>query len=106
MSNYYKKNDNIVARKIHDTYFLIDITDNYVHDTCVLYQINEVGFFIWNYINEKETSDELAIRLKNAIKDNIDYQIIRNDVNEFFCQLKIKGFIKESKSSKPREIKR
>jgi hypothetical protein len=52
----YTKNENIVARQIHDTYFLINIADNYAHDKCILYQVNEIGYFIWSNIHGKETS--------------------------------------------------
>lgn len=89
-----KRNENIVARKIHDTYFLINIADNYTYDICVLYQINEIGFFIWNNINGEKTCTDLADRLKHAINEDIDYQIILQDVIKFLSELKKRDFIK------------
>lgn len=91
----FKKNENIVARKIHDTYFLINITDKYARDKCVLYQINEIGFFIWNNIDGKKSSNDLASLIKFVIKDDVDYQSILCDVGEFLSELNNKGFIKE-----------
>jgi len=89
------KRENVVARKIHDTFFLIDITDNYSDDKCVLYEINESGMFIWNSIDRKKTIDEIAALLKVAIIDDIDYQIIYDDVVDFVNALKAKQFVKE-----------
>ena len=42
-----EKNKNIVLREIHDSYFLIDITQNYLSDVCSIYEVNEIGKFIW-----------------------------------------------------------
>lgn len=54
-----KKNPNIVARKIHGSSFLIDISDNYSGDKCALYEINETGMFIWSNI-DRETKRRRA----------------------------------------------
>lgn len=86
-------NKNIVARKVHDSYFLIDITDNYTSDKCVLFQIDEIGYFIWNNINGKNTSNDLAKLLKSSVSDDIMYQTILCDVIEFLCELNKKGLI-------------
>ena len=47
-----RKNESIVARKIHDTYFLIDTKENYSDEKCRLYEINEIGYFLWNNISK------------------------------------------------------
>lgn len=92
----FEKNENIVARKIHDTFFLINITDKYENDKCILYQINEIGFFIWNNIDGKNSSDDLADLIKSAINDEVDYQTILSDVSEFLSELNNNGFIKKT----------
>lgn len=53
-SKVYYRNSDIVARKIHGSFFLIDICDNYSGDRCSLYEINETGMFIWEQINGKK----------------------------------------------------
>lgn len=91
----YISSKNVVARTIHGSYFLIDITDNYSGDRCALYEINSTGMFLWEKLSTKKSVDELAGLLKAAIVDDIDYQIIYSDVMEFICTLAEKKFISE-----------
>jgi hypothetical protein len=91
----YVSNEKVVAREIHGSYFLIDITDNYSGDRCALYEINETGMFLWKNLSTKKTVDELAELLKAAIVDDIDYPIIFSDVMDFVCTLVEKKFILE-----------
>lgn len=88
-----KKNENIVARKIHSSSFLIDISDNYSGDKCSIYEINETGIFIWNNIDGTRNIDELAMLLKNAIIDEVDYQVLYSDVKEFVGTLIDRCFV-------------
>lgn len=88
-----KKKENIVARKIHNSFFLIDISDNYSGDTCAIYEINETGMFIWNNINGTRSTAELATLLKSAIIDDIDYEILQADVIEFVDTLVMRNFV-------------
>ena len=88
-----KKNDNVVARKIHGSYFLINITDNYSGDKCAIYEINETGIFIWNNIDGIRTVDDLARLLKEAIVDDIDYEVIYDDVTEFINTLIARHYV-------------
>lgn len=91
----YVSNEKVVARKIHGSYFLIDITDNYSGDRCALYEINETGAFLWENLSTEKTADELTKLLKEAIVDDIDYHIIFSDVIEFIRTLTEKKFILE-----------
>lgn len=92
-SSKLKKCENIVSRKIHDSYFLIDITDNYSQDKCALYEINETGMFIWSQIDGKRTVLNIARALQTAIVDEIDLQILVDDVSEFVDVLATKEFV-------------
>lgn len=92
-STILKKNENIVSRKIHDSYFLIDITDNYSHDKCALYEINETGMFIWDKIDGAHTVSDIAVALQAAIIDEVDIQILIDDVSEFIETLEAKEFV-------------
>lgn len=75
--------------------FLIDITDNYSGDRCALYEVNETGMFLWENLSAKKTADELTTLLKEAIVDDVSYQIIFSDVMEFIHTLTDKNFILE-----------
>lgn len=88
-----KKSENIVARKVHGSSFLIDISDNYSGDKCAIYEINETGMFIWNNINGIRTIEELATLLKAAIIDDVDYQVLHDDVTEFIDTLVVRHFV-------------
>ena len=89
-----KKNENIVARKVHGFSFLIDISDNYSGDKCAIYEINETGMFIWNNINGIRTIEKLATLLKAAIVEDVDYQVLHDDVAEFINTLVDRHFVK------------
>ncbi len=78
-----QRNKNIVFRDIHGSYFLIDITVNYKDDKCSLYELNEIGKFIWNSIDGESSNEDIALRLKSAINGEIEYPTILDDVNEF-----------------------
>lgn len=87
------KNTNIVERKIHGSFFLIDISDNYAEDKCALYEINEVGSFIWNQIDGQKSIMDIAVELQKAIIDEIDIQILIDDIQEFIESLLAKQFV-------------
>ena len=84
---------NIVERKIHGSFFLIDISDNYAEDKCALYEINEVGSFIWNQIDGKRSLTDIAVELQKAIVDDIDLQVLIDDASEFVESLLAKQFV-------------
>ena len=91
----FVSNKNAIARKIYNSYFLIDITDNYSGDRCALYEVNETGMFLWENLSAKKTADELTTLLKEAIVDDVSYQIVFSDVMEFIHTLTDKNFILE-----------
>lgn len=86
------KKEGIVARTIHGSFFLIDITDNYSGDKCSLYEINQTGMFIWNHIDGSRSVRELAELLRDAIVDDVDIELIYQDVTEFVSDLQKKQF--------------
>lgn len=83
----------IVARKIYDAYFLIDITDSYSQDRCALYEINEIGHFIWAHMDGSRSVTDIALELQKAITDEIPVQILIDDTHEFVQTLVAKGFV-------------
>ena len=88
-----RKRENIVARNIHGKFFLINITENYLDNKCILYELNETGTFIWNKIDGDKDIDDISWMLKNAINQDIDTQILRQDIQEYLNILKSEGFI-------------
>lgn len=93
------KNDNIVLRKIHGSFFLIDISDNYLEDKCSIFEINEIGKFIWDSMDEYNTIEELVSTLQNVIDDEIPYEELYFDVSEYMNDIVDKKFVLEVTSN-------
>ncbi len=93
------KNDNIVLRKIHGSFFLIDISDNYLEDKCSIFEINEIGKFIWDSMDEYNTIEELVSTLQNVIDDEIPYEELYSDVSEYMNDIVDKKFVLEVTSN-------
>ena len=89
------KNENIVLRRIHGLHFLIDITANFQDEKCELYEIDTIGAFIWESLNDLHTSQEIALCLKEALTDDISTDVLLSDVNDFIYSLKAQGYITE-----------
>lgn len=87
------RNGSIVGRKIHESFFLIDISDNYYSNKCALYEINETGKFIWDRINGELTIGEITTALQSAIVDDVDLQVLINDVTELIESLIGNNFV-------------
>lgn len=94
----YERCKNIVLRNIHDTYFLIDITDNYMDDECVLNETNEVGVIIWRMLSKPIEIDEVVHELKKQLNGEIKDDILHSDIEEYIQYLLQLGFIKECES--------
>lgn len=93
----YNKNNKFVLRNIHNSFFFIDITDNYADEKLLLTETNEIGAFIWNNLDGTNTVEDIALKLLEAIIDEIPYNVIFNDVNSCLLELSEKGIVcKES----------
>ena len=89
----YVRNENYVLRKVHDTFFFIDITDNYKDDTCKLIETNEIGEFIWNALSKENTIESIAKKLKIKIIEDISFEIILEDVRSYISVLENKNIV-------------
>lgn len=89
------QNDKIILRPIHGSFFLIDTADNYSGDRCALYEINEIGAFLWRSIDGKNTLVDLVDILQSAIEDDVPADILHQDVSEYLNDLMAHGFISE-----------
>lgn len=87
------RKEHIILRKIHGSNFLLNITDKYNNDKCALFEINDIGSFLWDNISDSISLKELVEKLRSAIIDEIEYDILYNDVIEFIISLLDKEFI-------------
>ncbi len=90
----YKRKENIVMRKFHETNFLIDITDNYLNEKCSLYEINQIGTFIWERIDNMDIR-AISTCLWEALSDDVPFEIIFLDVKNFLENLLQNDFVEE-----------
>ena len=88
-----RRYEHIVARKIHDSFFLIDTKQNYLNDKCSLYEINEIGYFIWNDIDGSKTVEDIIQDLFSQIVGEVDYNELEYDVKVFLETLIANGFV-------------
>jgi methyltransferase-like protein len=63
----YKRNKDFVYRKIENETILVPIKDN-VGDMGCIYNLNEVGAFVWEHLDGEKTMDDL----KNMVTEKFD----------------------------------
>ncbi len=85
--------ENIVERQIHDTYFLIDIKQNYLDDKCRLYEINETGSYIWNTLLKGSTVNDIVQSILCKVGDTVEFEELCSDVKEYIDLLQEAGFV-------------
>lgn len=73
----------IVERKIHDAIFLINTKQNYLNDKCNLYEINEMGSFIWNMLDGSNSTDKVVEEIIRLVNEDIEPTEVFRDVNEY-----------------------
>lgn len=83
----YKKNENIILRKVDPYYFLVDMTENYSNR--FLSDTNEIGAFIWENFEKVEDLDALVKLLFNALSSNnqINIEELKSDLMFFITQM-------------------
>lgn len=91
----FKKNNNIVLRELNNTFFLIDITDNYNDDRCVLNEINDIAAFIWKELSPQTCIWDVVHKLKSVLNDDISEDELYNDVKEYIGYLLQIGLLEE-----------
>jgi hypothetical protein len=81
----YRRNENFVYRKIQDETILVPIKNN-VGDMGSIYNLNEVGAFIW----ERLDGEKRLLDIENMIVDEfqVSPEQARADLREFVSQLK------------------
>jgi hypothetical protein len=67
MDQQYKRNENFVYRKIENETILVPIKNN-VGDMSCIYNMNEVGAFIWDHLDGEKTLNDIL----NMVADEFD----------------------------------
>lgn len=82
----YKKNQNIVLRKIYPSYFLVDITKCYNNTEQKMFITDEVGAEIWNTINSGDSFETIYVNLLKKLtneKTDVLKARVKADLQEF-----------------------
>lgn len=90
-----KRKTYIVKRNIHGDVFLINSKQNYLNDKCPIYEINEIGEFIWENIAESIELSKLVSLIIGAINDDVDENVVLIDTKEYLELLSAEGFLEE-----------
>ena len=80
----YRKNENFVFRQIDDETILVPIKDN-LGDMGSIYNLNEVGAFIWAHFDGQKTIDEIKMQIIDEFE--ISEKEAQQDLIEFVNQL-------------------
>ena len=85
LNQRYRRNENFVYRKIEKETLLVPIKDN-VGDMWCIYNLNEVGAFIWEHLDGRKSLQTI----KENILDEFDTspEIALEDLKNFMMQLK------------------
>jgi methyltransferase-like protein len=85
LEQIYRRNADFVYRKIENETILVPIKNN-VGDMGSIYNLNEVGAFVWENLDGKKTLDDL----KNMVTEEFDVSIqdAEIDLCEFINDLK------------------
>ena len=81
----FRKNENFVFRQIDDETILVPIKDN-LGDMGSIYNLNEVGAFIWEQLDGHKTLNDINKRLTDEF--DIPERESEEDLIEFVNQLK------------------
>ena len=75
---------NFVARSVNNELVLVPLK-NQVADMTALFNLNEVGQFIWNEIQEGITFDSLVEKIVSAY--DVEKDIAKEDLQSFLSEL-------------------
>jgi len=81
----FRKNENFVFRQIDDETILVPIKDN-LGDMGSIYNLNEVGAFIWERFDGQKTIGDIKDRIVKEFE--ISEKEAQQDLIEFVNQLK------------------
>lgn len=83
--------ENYMLRKVSDTYVVVPVGAA-VAEFNGMINLNEVGAFLWSYLEDEVTYDELlSAMLKNY---EVDEEVAKADLNRFIENLKENNLLK------------
>lgn len=85
LGKQYRKNEDIVFRKINDETILVPIKDN-VGDMGAIYSLNEVGAFVWEHLDGANRLLDIEDMVSEEFE--VSPQKAEGDLCEFVSQLK------------------
>jgi len=90
LDQQYKRNENFVYRKIENETILVPIKNN-VGDMSCIYNLNEVGAFIWDHLDGEKTLNDIL----NMVADEFDVsdQDAEIDLHDYISDLNEIGAI-------------
>ncbi len=59
----------VVLRRIHGAYLLVDVADKYQNNSCSIFELNEIGAVIWNHIDGIRSTWDIALLLHEMVED-------------------------------------
>ena len=80
----FRKNENFVFRQIDDETILVPIKNN-VGDMGSIYNLNEVGAYVWEHLDGKKTLSDIKNRITGEFE--ISPKVAEEDLIEFVDQL-------------------
>lgn len=86
----YKKNKNIVLRKIDPSYFLIDITKCYNNTEQNMFITDEIGAEIWNSISDGDSFEMVFLKFLDKLTDDKTdefVECVKADTREYIQKL-------------------
>lgn len=86
----YKRNENIVFRKINDEAILVPIKNN-VGDMGFIYSLNEVGAFVWESLDGKNRLSDIKTMMQGDF--DVSPEEAERDLREFVGQLEEIGAV-------------
>jgi hypothetical protein len=81
----YQRNENIVYRRIYEEAILVPIKNN-VGDMGFIYNLNEVGAFVWEHLDGRNRLADIQTMLVEAF--DVSREEAQRDLWEFVGQLK------------------
>lgn len=93
MEPRYVQHDAIVERRIHGTWYLIDIADRYEEDRAHLVRLNDSGYLAWNALTKPRCASEIAAELVRSSDGDVTYREALKDAKGFVGSLLAKGLI-------------
>jgi len=86
----YKKSIDFVEKQIGNETVLVPISDN-IADMNKVFTLNEVGTFIYNKINNKNSVNDILSTLTEEYE--VDTAVAHNDIEQFINHALSKGVI-------------